>query len=201
MTTRKYSIDDGQTELLPKQEVLPSLAMPERMYLEGLTAEPTGRGIFNLIAGVQRDFRARRATTTFLDEVREQFFTYTQARVEAELQGELAKMVEDLRHALTMLQLEHYATEQEFATQRTMQLRISAARHFKKFGSQLVEMGYPEEQIARALTNTVSNMLSVAGAEIATMEGIDAFATEARPQSYGRERLGGRDAGAHAEPR
>jgi hypothetical protein len=190
----RRDMSSASMALAPAQEVLPALRVPERLGLEALVAEPSGASIFNLIAGVQRDFRARRATTEFLDKVREQFFTYTQARLEVELQGELAQIVESLRHAMTMVQLENYAVEQEFATRRSMELRVGAAREFRDFGRRLIELGYPEDQVTRALNNTINNMLSVAGAEIATMEGIDAFARTARPQPTGNPRVDARDA-------
>jgi len=191
----------AQTALIPKQEVLPALHMPERMNLQGMVEERSGRSFLGMIASVERDFRARQATTDFLDRVREQFFSATQARLEVELQGELAQMVETVRHAMTMLQLEHYALEQDFATKRTMELRFEAARQYKDFATHLVDLGYPEELIDRAIGNTVTNILSISGAEIATMGGINAFARAARPQSAGSERMGEPDAGVHSELR
>lgn len=189
------------TALVAQSEILPAMRLPERTYLEGLVEEPSGKSFMGMIENVRRDFRARKATTTHLDRVRDQLLSYSQARLEVELQGELARMVEGLRHAMTMVQLEHYAIEQEFAVARTMGLRVGAAREFKEFGRRLVEIGYPEEQVERALANTVGHMLSVAGAEIATMEGLDGFARAARPESVGSERLGQGDAILHAEPR
>jgi hypothetical protein len=174
VATREYS-NSSQTAIVPKQEVLPAAPpMTERHIIDHAVTAPQARGIFGLIEGMRRDYRAIVAERGLLDALRERQAEHILARYEAQLQLDLGQIVEEVRHQMALTQITNQKVEMDWAAEMSVETSKVRVALWVKFGEFLKSLGVmPDEQVDRMVSQFIVMEVGTATAHLATIGGID----------------------------
>jgi hypothetical protein len=159
----------------PRQELLPA-APPrtERQVIDHAVTAPQAAGIFGLIEGMRRDYRAIVAERNLLDELRQRQAAHILARYEAQLELDLGQIVEEVRHQLAMIQITNQKVEMDWAAELTVEASKVRVGLWVKFGDYMKSLNImPSEQVDRMVAQFIAMEVSATTTHVATMGGID----------------------------
>ena len=174
MATRFFP-NKPETAIVPMQEILPAASpFTERQIIDQALTAPRLPAIFRFIEQIEQEVRAIMAWRDSLDVLRGIQAAHIQARYGAELELDLGRIVEEVRHKLALIQIANQKMEMDWAAEMTVEASKIRIALWVKFGEVMRSLSVmPAEQVDRMVMQYITMEVAATTTRLATTGGID----------------------------